>query len=102
MKIRIKFNKKQKKQQEKKINEIKSQFFEITLAIQIMKQKKISIRNEKDNITTFSTESKKIIRNPMNNFMSTNLTTQMKWTELMKHTNSLKKKKDNLNSFMFT
>ena len=72
----------------------KANSFEISLARLIMKQKrKISSRNQKDDITTFSIESKSIIKNPMNNFISTNLTTQMKWTKSLKHTLIKKRKK---------
>ena len=75
----------------------------MSLARLIMEQKrkdKISIRNERSDITTFSIDIKKIIRNTMNNLIATNWTTQM--NKICVRYKSSLKKIDNLNTSMST
>ena len=59
-----------------------------TLTRQTKKKRKDSntkIKNESGDITTNSTEIKKIIREYQNNCTPTNWITQMKWTNSQKH-----------------
>lgn len=65
------------------------------------RKEKIRVENERD-VSTFSINIKRKIKNTMN-FMSTNLTTQMKWTKSVKDiTTKIHSKRNNLNSSMST